>query len=464
MYIYFIFVTREVSIVKKRKGASLVVVLIIALFMTILGSTALFLSDNEAIKTTKQTDKMKAYYAARSGADVMAEWMKDKTISQVKDYGDKNTNWQRLGDEDGPEFRVFVSQNKSNASVLNIISEGRYNGMLQEVVLTYQAINEATEYLFDMAAFSEQGVFMDGSSSITFSNNLKGTALITNSISNNSIELVGNPTIYGDVYIGKDGDINSVISVPNWNKQFITGDKNVLKENKTYLLPPFPLFDNDILQRDSINLSGNQSMAVNQDGYYEGIEIKSNTKLTIDTGTTGNIRKIRVRNLNIEQGEINLTGNGKLELYIDEKFILSGSSKIQRTPPNQDDSTKLKIYYEGASGLDFSGSTKIFGSIYIKTADLLLGGSNNITGNIVSGGTKIELKGASSTVQAVYAPNASVRLIGSGTINGSVIAKKLSLEGGSSINYFQIKTEDFPFEIPGAGSKYSLDYWYKDVE
>ena len=122
MYIYFIFVTREVSIVKKRKGASLVVVLIIALFMTILGSTALFLSDNEAIKTTKQTDKMKAYYAARSGADVMAEWMKDKTISQVKDYGDKNTNWQRLGDEDGPEFRVFVSQNKSNASVLNIIS------------------------------------------------------------------------------------------------------------------------------------------------------------------------------------------------------------------------------------------------------------------------------------------------------------------------------------------------------
>ncbi len=132
----------------------------------------------------------------------------------------EDTNWQRLGDEDGPEFRVFVSQNKSNASVLNIISEGRYNGMLQEVVLTYQAINEATEYLFDMAAFSEQGVFMDGSSSITFSNNLKGTALITNSISNNSIELVGNPTIYGDVYIGKDGDINSVISVPNWNKQF----------------------------------------------------------------------------------------------------------------------------------------------------------------------------------------------------------------------------------------------------
>ncbi|MBP2027364.1 hypothetical protein J2Z35_001158 [Acetoanaerobium pronyense] len=451
--------------VVKRKGGSLILVIIIGLFLSILGSAALFLSNSEAIRTTRQIEKMKAYYAARAGADAMADWMIGKTISQVKDYVDKNTDWQQLGDEDGLEFRIFINQNKSNSSVLNIISEGKYNNIKQKVVLTYEAVNEAQEYLFEMAAFSEQGVYIDGSSSITFSNTIKGTALITNSISDNSVELSGNPRINGDVYIGKDGNTQNVIKTPNTN--YITGDKNVLKENKTYILPLFPVFDDSIPQRNPINLSGNKSSTVNQDGYYQEISIKGNNKLTIDTGTTGTIRKIRVRNLNIEQGHIDLIGNGKLELYIDDSLTLLGGSSINKSPNNNQLSTnnkKLTIYYGGASKPSLGGNIRIEGSIYIKTAELEIGGSNSITGSIISGGNKIEVKGAASTVQAVYAPNASVELSGSGELTGSVIAKHLKLTGNTHIRYFQIKTEDFPFEIPGAGSGYTLNYWYREVD
>lgn len=452
---------------KKRKGASLVVVLIIALFMTILGSTALFLSDSEAIKTTKQTDKMKAYYAARSGADAMADWMEGKTITQVNDYLAKATDWTTLDNQVGLEYKVSIKKSISNASVLNIISEGRYNNIVQKVVLSYQAANDAKEYLFEMAAFSEEGLKIDGSSSITYSTSISGPALITNSISKDSIELIGDPRINGDVLIGKNGNLNEVIKTPN--DSFITGSKSILLANKTYTLPYFPEDNNNLPARPDFTTPTEGAIyLINQDGYYDKIEVVGNRSVTIDTGAAGNIRKIRVRNLDVSQGHINLTGNGKLELYIDDSFVLGGSSSINSSEINKKpigtNHQSIKAYYKGLNPLNFGGATRFEGSLYIKSANLTLTGSNKVTGNIISGGTNIDISGASSTVQTVYAPNAEVNLNGSGKITGSVISKKLILIENSNITYFQIKSEDFPFDIPGLGTKYTLNYWYNDTD
>ena len=60
---------------------------------------------------------------------------------------------------------------------------------------------------------------------------------------------------------------------------------------------------------------------IDEDGYYDKISIKGDRTLCIDL--KGETRKLRVKNLDIQQGNIVLVGEGRLILYVENDFNLT---------------------------------------------------------------------------------------------------------------------------------------------
>lgn len=144
-------------------------------------------------------------------------------------------------------------------------------------------------------------------------------------------------------------------------------------------------------------------------------------------------------------------GSGKLILYVSDKFNIAESGTVN----NHGDPNDVFLYYSGTQTLNPAGATKFFGNVYVERADIEIGGSGGIIGNIISGGNKIRISGdASAIVRALYAPNADIYYEGSGKTRGTVIGKDVHMSGGSSIIYDEsikdIDPEDMGFE-PGKG-------------
>lgn len=433
---------------KKRKGASLVVVLIIAVFLTILGSTALFLSNSEALKTTKQTDKMKAYYAARSGADAMAEWMNKKTVKELIDYVGETTDWKEI-DDGNPnnaklQYKITIPDNSKNPSVLNIISEGEYNGTTQKVTLTYQSLNVTQEWLLDTTVFAANSVTVGHGATITNTDTTKA-ALVTNS---NSILPSNNPgSINGNVFLGDDAtqaEINKVDAIS-------TGTVQKQATERVYQLPTFPDYPDNLQSESSIyQKNKSSSNSINSSGEYPTLDIDGTLTINSSKGST---IEIVVDNLNVK-GKINVSGQGVVKIYANSFALDNG--EIYKNSAN------LIIYSKNTSQFGIAGGTTLSCSFYSKS-DLNITGNANIVGNIISAGN-ITLSGNGNANPALfYAPNGTVSVGGSGSFIGNIVAKDMILGNNKSLTYFPIKTDDVPFELPGTDSKYDLDYWYKDV-
>ncbi|MTV49377.1 hypothetical protein GJ688_10345 [Heliobacillus mobilis] len=186
-----------------------------------------------------------------------------------------------------------------------------------------------------------------------------------------------------------------------------------------------------------INNSQTWSWKIGQDGYYDTISVTSGRKLCIDLG--GGDRILRIKNLNVSQGEIFLTNtgqNGRLILYIDNSFTLGGSSQVNIGG----DPNKLIMFYRGSNNINIGGSQAFVGSIFIgnndttKTpSDITLGGSCSFKGTLVSSGNNIIVEGGSANAVKglIYAPKAYVQISASAVVTGSVISNICSLSGGN---------------------------------
>jgi len=172
----------------------------------------------------------------------------------------------------------------------------------------------------------------------------------------------------------------------------------------------------------------------------------------------GGERTIRAESFAIGQGHIVLHGEGKLVLYVEDSFTLTGSSTIN----GNGNSADTHMYYSGAETVSVKGNTKFVGSMYVEQADMDIGGSNGITGHIISGGTSIDIDGAAQAdVRMLYAPNAHVQLGGSGVIRGAVVSNQFTASGAAQVFF----DADFDDSIPdldnGDGtSQFRVRSWY----
>jgi len=258
----------------------------------------------------------------------------------------------------------------------------------------------------------------------------------TNSTTPGSIDLGWSTKIDGNLLVGPQGDWSEILKVYRDNPlDNVSGSIGNLDKIQEYPLPKYPEFPGDLPYRGnfSTNWVAGEYYLIDSDGYYDTISVFAGRTLTIDLnyGT----RIIRVKNLNIQQGHIvlkNAGQNGKLILYVDNLFNLTGSSTIN----NNGDYNRVNLYYSGDNSVTIIGTTKFYGSIYFKQAGLTLSGSNNFIGHIISGSGLVEVSGAAyATVGVVYVPNGTLSVLGSGKIKGIAVAANINVVGTSTITF-----------------------------
>lgn len=276
-----------------------------------------------------------------------------------------------------------------------------------------------------IALFADQIIGMTGSSTVS------GT-VATNSTAAKKVVFTGTSHIYnGYLYIGVGGDPSTVVSTPYASAPSNNTPVHNLKQVIVYPLPVFPEYPTNLPYRGSITTTWQGPVIIDQDGCYDEINVVNGWKLVIDL--KGGTRVIRVKDLNIVQGDIELQNagqNGKLLLYVEDTFAMAGSSKVN----NNGNPRSVVVFYKGGSEINFTGDTRFYGSIFAQRANVTITGSAGIQGDIVTGGSSVTISGAADAVtRVVYAPKAALTITGSGRIRGTIVAASALLVGNSHI-------------------------------
>ena len=204
----------------------------------------------------------------------------------------------------------------------------------------------------------------------------------TNSIAANSIKYYNDIITNGHkIIIPNTANKDTVVKAnETWIKVVpVENSPNIVVGNyPTPVMPSFPTLTN----MGNISISGSGSAIISTDGCYDNIVIDSNTTLTINTSTGD--RTIRIKNLDMIQGKILITGGNKVNLYVDKCTNLKGF--VNSDGSANGDKNKLQIYCNNTTPFTMSGETHIYGSVTWGTGNLTFTGSGAIIGDLISFG------------------------------------------------------------------------------
>ena len=445
-----------IRILKSEKGFAMVMALVIMLIAAVAGVTLWHVGNTDVLEVERDANEVEAFYLAKSGVEIAVGLIKNN-IKVTGDYQPPDAFFYgKLGDTsfsntETPDYSIkFHIDKEGNDFIIESTGYARTLGAEgTQVAANALGFKISQNNLLDRVAGGGGGskvppptldmIFSLGKIEMIGSPKIVGDTG-TNLKDLNSVVFGSSPHSIiesGDLYIGPGGEWFTVVDFSGGSPSTRVPDGSILNLEKVrnYPLPQFPDFPDSLTTKESIELKGNSSMTIANDGYYPKIEISSNTTLEIDTGNANRI--IRVGELDVK-GDIVLQGTGRLYLYVENNFDFGGNI-------NQNgDFKNVVIYYAGANDLRFTGNQKLFGSIYIKNANLTIGGSTGITGHIVTGGNEVEVSGdARAYSRIIYAPAASLNLNGSAAIKGLAVAKDIQLIGNSLIYYDSSMNMDF---------------------
>lgn len=400
---------------KKKKGASLIIVLMVLAVAMIFSSVTL----TTISKTTKANAQEKksedVLFSAESGLEYGIAWFnKNKTTGVIS-----------VPPTNGCTYDVKVEPDGSN---YKIISKATINGKSKTVwVLASKASggdgNSGGSIEIKTAAYAKEKIYLEGSCAIY------GDAE-TSSLNAGAITATGNSNIQGNVIIPKSGSSNILNWAMNKSKPMIV--KNTKEMNFTPLiLPKFP-DQSTLVKKSNVSLSGGETnpyFSLNGSGYYDSISIASNRTLQINTNGTDTV--IRISNFEMSQGNIVINGSGKVYLYIDNIIRVKGF--VNWSWQNTAKKDNLVIFCNNPSELSIDNETVINGSLYLGSASLTLANAGSITGDVATGGNFVNISGSTAASKIIYAPNAAVNLSGSVYINGAVISKSIRMVGDTKI-------------------------------
>ncbi len=301
-------------------------------------------------------------------------------------------------------------------------------------------------------------VFSGSSITLTGSAKIKGDAG-TNASGAGDVNLSWSTSIDSSLMIGPGADPSTTVFQAS-GKNVGQGILNLPYETK-YTLPKFIEYPAKTKVLSSITTTWKNNNLVLNPSDYDGsyipsITVASGYTINIDTGSED--RVLHVGDFLLKQGRVNILGTGNLTLIVENELTVSGSS-VMNPSENYE---QLFTYYEGANELSFAGSTKFYGNLYAKTADITIGGSGGIKGHIITGGSNVKVTGGSSAnTRILFAPNAHVSLTGSGAIKGAVVANSFSAVGGTKVEFSSSYNSSIPeLEVESAANGYSILYWY----
>lgn len=263
-----------------------------------------------------------------------------------------------------------------------------------------------------------------------------GDILLTGSaeINGSAVTNFGSVILEGGVNITGTIGTSQPLNAPNWLiEQKNLNERLVNKKVAEIPLPDFPSSSFESLKASQYPLDfpltdGSYAAGWNPPHSKSDLILLEDAKLnnfSVPAGKTINIYiGENTVNLLIENtfsigsnATVNIIGNGKLNIYVKNSLTITGTLGTTNRDPN-----KIDVYYAGTSTpkIDDGGSL-IAASIYAEKSDLSLSGGGGISGNIISGGSKVTIGGGRRpTGQYILAPKAQVIL--GGDYKGVIIA------------------------------------------
>jgi hypothetical protein len=204
----------------------------------------------------------------------------------------------------------------------------------------------------------------------------------TNSTANGAITLSSGVVDYGNAYVGPGGNPAKVITISGG--AVINGTKGALSTLK---------------------------------GMTPKSDPGGGTQTTFTNGTTLTTGTYRISSITLS-GTGKGTINGNVTLYVTGSVTLSGTSQIVILPGGS-----LTIYINGS--LNVSG-----GSIVNQTQN-----PHNLTIYGTSTCTSASYSGSSAMYGVIYIPAASMSISGGVNVYGSIIGRSISMSGGAAVHY-----------------------------
>lgn len=332
-------------------------------------------------------------------------------------------------------YRYTIENIEDSLIILSTV--GQFDSRTYQIDVLFDFASSAWEPDLSKAVFAEDGIQLTGSARI------RGHAG-TNSTAYQAVKLAWSTKIDSSLVIGPGGDISTTVLESNFSNGNVGLSITALPTPIIHELPEFPEFPSESELRSNLIISGWPAPSPLSPSDYDGkyipvLRMTGNNTLNINVGSQD--RVLHVGQLDIQQGHINVFGEGKLTIYVEDKITLNGSSTIN----NNRTSDKMFTYYKGANTIDFGGSTSWIGGIYAESANVNISGSGGIKGNILSGGNSINVTGnAEAFSRVIFAPNAHVSLSGSGRVKGAVIAKSFTASGGTSVVFSDQLNDQLP--------------------
>ncbi|MBE6082901.1 MAG: hypothetical protein E7205_09480 [Tissierellaceae bacterium] len=443
---------------KNDKGYIILSVVMILSIILIFGLTMITVAGGEFNQTLIQEKKVQAYYIARSGAIGTADWISKMSGDDLKKFNESLPLYSKPVKFGEGEFVVSIVKSGDN---LYITSTGKvpYNKSTvdrkAELVMSGDKSGDSQTVELIAAVFGNSSIEIRGGT-------VKGN-IGSNSEEPGSIHISGWPTIEGNIEVLND----DVIKVDNseWKKQMMPDVEYI--EKQSYPIPLLPEFPEDLPEGlptenpESHADDGiltvyweNNNTVIGSSRYYDSINIIQNTTLRVDT-SDGDI-VLRVRNLNIEQGRIEVVGDGKLYLYVDNNFKVKGG--INEREGKTDN---VKIYSNSSNTINVDNETQIYASLYSNSREINISGSGSVYGDLITAGSKITINGGARSMN-IYAPKASIDIGGGASVTGGIVGGSIVLGGGCRIDS---PNKEIKITLPdseedgSSGSAYKIAYW-----
>lgn len=239
-----------------------------------------------------------------------------------------------------------------------------------------------------------------------------------------TMQLNGNTTINGTIFSpSKDKSGHTIndskyLSQIQWNTPF------------NFTLPDFPPDSTftSLSRLPAIDLNSNV-ITLNNDIRVQNF---NTNEITINVGDAD--RNIYFENLQVSGKTVNIIGNGKVNIYVNNEFTVnSNGNKTGLTINHSGTPNDLMVYVKGNS--NFNGGFSIDGSIYVKNSGVHINKDSTVSGFIYAGNGDVKINGqAETTIGGIFAPNSNIHLNGGAEIKTSIVAGTFTANGGSTLN------------------------------
>lgn len=452
------------KIIKAEEGSALVLVMMVLLVLSVLGAALGVTTIGSLNLSENNQDINSAYYIAQAGANMAYEEIKvevDNAYEQAKQQTESERSFfnyinGKLSPRNytDPYFKsTTTSQSKAEVKIIQLgedtEKESTYKYMIQStgnvngktltvekpVDITWKrhGIGEEEQKIWtpNVALTFKESLYVDNISPIGW---LKSQIYIYGNIIHDSST---NTPFPGPGSINHRRWINTGLFQGYWH-YYKTDKKNIKWEKYDHLISKFPdsppYYPSDY---EHWKLFGLDYYNINSDTYIEEIDTSVLGRITIDT--KGETINLVVKNLTLSGAKkLEIKGNGTVNLYVKDQLKFSDFSNLE----NKNGQLNI-LYASNRNPVEIYGFAKIKGSLFVKNADIIVGGLTEITDGIISGGNSIKIVGGNEIGGMVYAPYANVQFEGGTEINGIVLARRLYVWGFATINYNGEYIDDF---------------------